>query len=357
MNGDGGIPGKTERIGSPEQAPEVPARRDPPRVTVIVPTFNSASYLPAAIDSILGQSFTDFEILVVDDGSTDSTPEALAPYRQTIRYTRHENCGIGETRNRALALARGELVAFLDADDLWERDHLEIKVRALDRYATLGGVFSDFLVIDATGAVVNTDGTMAAFSVFKRNGFSIESAFQRRGELEAAGRVVPLLMGTIFETMFLGNFVLPTSLVIRRELALANGPFTAMRTQEDYEYLLRFARHHAFGFVPEPLVRYRRHPEQLTSYARLESILVAASSIVDRYEEDFSEAGRRTVFDRRKAGLCMALGSLYLRQGRIAQARTLMTQGIRRSPGSASSYAHYALSFVPHAVLARLLRW
>lgn len=328
-----------------------------PRVTVAVPTYNCATYLPAALDSILGQSFADLEILVVDDGSTDDTDAALAPYRAEIRYERHANCGIGESRNRALALARGKYVAFLDADDIWEPDHLAISVAALDRHPSLGAVFGEFRIIDGAGDVVANAGTRVMFKVFDRNALDIADAFQERDAFVAHGRKVSLLTGGIFETLFLGNFVLPTSLVLRRELALACEPFTSLRTQEDYEYLLRFSRRHLMGFVTEPMVRYRRHPNQLTSFARMESVVTAASGIVDQYKDEFARMGRHDVFRRRKAGLCATLGSVYLRQGRVREARRTLAEGIRHDPRNLAGYAHFALSLLPYRVLASVMRW
>ena len=328
-----------------------------PRVTTIVPTFNAAKYLSGTIESILKQDFSDLEILVLDDGSTDGTRRALEPYASKIRYEYQENRGIGFTRNRGLQLARGEYVAFLDADDLWDPDHLAWKVAALDQNPDLAAVFGEFRIIDSAGDVVTTEGTTMQFKVFERHTMTIDQAFGGRTEVTVRDRAMPFCVGNIFDVMFLGNFVLPTSLVLRREAALANGPFTSMRTQEDYEYLLRFTRRHPVGFTPEPLVSYRRHPEQLTSFERIESILVAVNHILSRYEDEFTRTGRGKVFNKRMADLCKTLGAVYIRQGRARAARTVVSEGIRRAPGEWRGYAQYALSFVPHQVMATIRRW
>ena len=324
---------------------------------MLVPTYNSARYLPAALDSILAQTFRDYEVIVIDDGSTDDTAGALRPYRERIRYEYHANRGIGETRNRALQLAAGELVAFLDADDLWDADHLATKVAALDALPGAAGVFGEFRLIDGADAVVTTAGTAMQFKVFERESLPIEEAFTDRGDVVVGGRSIAMLWGNIFDTLFLGNFILPTSLVMRRAPALAIGPFTSMRTQEDYEYLLRLARHQVLGFVPAPQVSYRRHSDQLTSFARIESVVRGAASIIDHYEAEFRANGRRAGFDRRKAGLCSALGTLYLRQGRIADARANIGEAIRRAPLDWHGYAHYALSLIPYRMLAAWRGW
>lgn len=97
----------------------------PPLVTCIVPVFNGESYLSETLDSLLAQSYHPIEIIVVDDGSTDGTPAIVRRYGQQIRYLRQANAGAATARNLGLTAARGEFVAFLDADDLWHREKLD----------------------------------------------------------------------------------------------------------------------------------------------------------------------------------------------------------------------------------------
>jgi glycosyltransferase involved in cell wall biosynthesis len=116
-----------------------------PRVSVIVPTYNRAQLLPRALESILGQDFADFELLVIDDGSQDDTAQVLAritdPRLRGLRFER--NRGIGAARHEGVARSRGELIAFLDSDDVWKPGKLAKVVGALDRYPQIDLVFSD----------------------------------------------------------------------------------------------------------------------------------------------------------------------------------------------------------------------
>ena len=105
-----------------------------PFVSVIIPTYNSAEFLGQAIDSVLEQTFLDFEIIIVDDGSTDRTPEVAAQYSDHITYIRQPNGGNAAARNRGLAEARGRWLCFLDADDLWEPRKLERQLLDLLRH-------------------------------------------------------------------------------------------------------------------------------------------------------------------------------------------------------------------------------
>lgn len=130
-----------------------PVRPPRPKVSVIMPTYNRADLLPAAIDSVLGQSFTDFEVLVIDDGSEDATRQVVAGFSDPrIHYCHQRNSGVSAARNRGLEIARGEYLAFLDSDDLFLPAKLAFQVAQLDENPTLGMVAGGFRYIDWQGA-------------------------------------------------------------------------------------------------------------------------------------------------------------------------------------------------------------
>ena len=109
-----------------------------PLVSVIIPTYNSSQYIKEAIDSVLAQTYKNFEIIVIDDGSTDNTKEVLAPYLSVIKYIYKNNGGPASARNRGIKEANGEFVAFLDADDVWKPDRLARGVDILDQRPEVG---------------------------------------------------------------------------------------------------------------------------------------------------------------------------------------------------------------------------
>jgi glycosyltransferase involved in cell wall biosynthesis len=119
-----------------------------PRVSVIIPTFNCARFLGRAIDSALAQTYGDYEVIVVDDGSTDETQHVVPRFGGKIRYLYQPNKGVSSARNLALSQASGELIAYLDADDMWYPHKLERQVAFLDTHRECGLVHSDFAVID-----------------------------------------------------------------------------------------------------------------------------------------------------------------------------------------------------------------
>lgn len=129
----------------------------PVLVSVVIPAYNSAEYIADTLDSVLAQTFPDYEIILVNDGSpnTPRLEQALAPYRRRIRYIKQENRGPSAARNAAILEARGKYVAFLDSDDRWLPHHLEAQVRLLQNDASLGLVYADGIVT-VEGAPVRT---------------------------------------------------------------------------------------------------------------------------------------------------------------------------------------------------------
>lgn len=124
----------------------------PTRLSIIIPAYNAADYIPETLDSILNQTYTDYEIIVIDDGSTDSTRDALAPYMDKIHYVYQENTGVSEARNHGLRLAKGELVIFMDADDYFiEADKLEKQIAVFDANPNLDIVQTGWRMVDSEG--------------------------------------------------------------------------------------------------------------------------------------------------------------------------------------------------------------
>jgi len=125
-----------------------------PVVSVIIPVYNNAQYLSLAIASVLAQTYTDYEVIVIDDGSTDNIAEVISPYLDKIRYVKQSNQGVSSARNRGLNLARGKLIAFLDADDIFLPQKLALQVEVFNTQPQVGIVNSGFEVIQADGNIV-----------------------------------------------------------------------------------------------------------------------------------------------------------------------------------------------------------
>ncbi len=200
-------------------------------ISVIIPTYNYARFLGEAIDSALAQTYTPLEVIVVDDGSTDETPEILARYRDRIRAVRQRNQGVSMARNAGIAAARGDYFAFLDSDDLWLSRKLERQLARFAADSALGLVHCG----------VETFGERAATrQVFEgMEGWVGEEILRLdRGVIAGPGSTV----------------------VVPRRVAEEIGGFDPrLLPSEDWDFCYRIAARYKVGYVAETLVQYRLH--------------------------------------------------------------------------------------------------
>lgn len=200
-------------------------------ISVIIPAFNYARYLRDAIDSVLAQTYPALEVIVVDDGSTDDTPAVLAAYGDRIRVIRQQNQGVSAARNSGIAAARGEYVAFLDADDLWQPAKLEAQMARFDADPSLGLVHCGAESFDGKGQTIH----------FWREGK------QGRVAIDIL-RLEPVIAAP------------GSNIAVPKRVAEEIGGFdTRMTGSEDWDFYYRVAERYAIGFTPEALVRYRIH--------------------------------------------------------------------------------------------------
>lgn len=203
------------------------------KVSVVIPTFNRCRLVSQAIESVLAQTFTDYEIIVIDDGSTDSTGETMAAYGDRILYYWQENQGESAARNRGVALAQGEHIAFLDSDDLWEPEKLQAQVVVLDTYP-------DVLMVGCQSWVINEQGHRLLP--------------EPQGQIKDATQ---LRYGALRET---NHFFGGGSTAIIRKAALGMEPFSVgVHFGEDWHLWLRLATQGRIIVVPRPLARLRQH--------------------------------------------------------------------------------------------------
>jgi len=136
-----------------------------PAVSIIVPTYNRSAFIGEAINSVLQQTFSDFELIVIDDGSTDSTGEIVDAFKdERLVFIQQENAGRSAARNRALATARGKYIAFLDSDDTYLRDKLERQVNFMEAHPEIGMIYTSAKCIDAEGNILKNHVYVASVS-------------------------------------------------------------------------------------------------------------------------------------------------------------------------------------------------
>ena len=205
-----------------------------PRVSINLCCYNSEPYIEETLAAVFAQTYTDYELVVVNDGSKDRTDEIVRRHiaaGRPIVYHAQPNAGLGRARNKALELSSGDLIAILDQDDVWEPRKLELQVPLFDR-PEVGLTASDALFIDSNGRPLG---------------------------LYSAGN--PLQRGSILRQLVLYNFVPCAAAMMRRSAISAAGGFFRpdFRISEEYELFLRLAARAEFDFRPEALVRIRVH--------------------------------------------------------------------------------------------------
>jgi glycosyltransferase involved in cell wall biosynthesis len=212
-----------------------------PAASVIMPCYNAAKFVRQSVAAILRQTFEDLELIVVDDASTDNSVELLrdmASRDARIRLFVHGgNLGVSRSRNDALRAARGEYIAFCDADDVWKPEKLKFQIGLLSRHPSYDLAYCDSEIIDETGAPT--------------------------GQL-FGGQFPPPKnpSGDLFEALTITNFINTQTVLIRRA-SLGDHLFfdEDIRCGEDWWFWIRFSRNHRFLYETRPLAEYRVHPQ------------------------------------------------------------------------------------------------
>lgn len=216
-----------------------------PRVSVLIPAFNSAQWIGSAIDSALAQSYRDFEVIVIDDGSIDRTPDVIASYGNHIRCLYQANAGVSNARNQGLRVSTGELIAYMDADDAWYPQKLKCQIEFLDGHPQCGLVHSDVAVIDEHGKII--------YSRFNQEtARPVPSGYCRQALLQRC------------------HIQLPSVVERRKCIEEAGGFDERLMALEDYLHWITVSlKGWAFGYVNEPLAKYRWRRGSVSSDKRL----------------------------------------------------------------------------------------
>lgn len=329
--------------------PSAPSNPEPPRVSVIIPVRNGAQFIRQAIDSILSQTLTDLELLVVDDASTDNTCEIIQSYDDLrLRYLQNPQClGVSASRNLAMVEARAPYVAFLDADDIAYPQRLEMQIAYLDSHPEVALVGTHLDYIDADGKFLYSE---------KPGQRPCEPAALRSELLRRA-------------------CILPSTATGRTNVLIDAGGFPQqMHYAEDHDLWCRIAVNHNLAILPDRLVAYRQHHNQAT-FKKICASYKATQACIEKARQRFAAAGiispdfhsSLTVWERIR-GTPGSLGATYsqwaelhswaLRQHRLAL------------PLAATALFHSPLNFrawrslghclerllVPQAI-AQALRW
>ena len=314
--------------------------RDPssPRVSVVIPTYNMAHFLSEAIESVLQQSFRDFEIIVVDDGSTDNTSEVMAQFSSRVKYVRRENGGPSAACNGGDDIAQGRYLLFLDADDTLMEGALEKAVSVMDGAPQAGFCYGQVRYMDVDGKELK-----------------LVHEWPERSGLVTARQIMLELVNL--------HFILPSAAFFRRDCFREVGRFDeSLGYSEDTELFARMAKRYPVVYVAEPLVWRRKHGGAITAKPDLDRQERSWLKILEGAREPsaFGMSHRRLTFyvylalAREAYGAEMAKTRRYLRK---ALAHGWPWLGTRTGMGAIVLLAKTLLPPPVRKLGARLKRW
>ena len=312
---------------------------DAMKVSVIIPTYNRAALVQEAIESVLGQSFDDYEIIVIDDGSTDATGQALERFASKIRYVWQENRGLSAARNRALGLAKGEYIALLDSDDFWPPYKLGLEVAILDTYPDVGFVFGDFHLAKTDGEnYPNGLHNWFATRPIWQDIFSSWTEFdvdEVPGMPESGSKPI-VYFGDIYHTSLFGPRVSPCAAMFRKS---AIGDWLQFREDDpfcgDWEFFARLSHKHGVAFIDMEMAFTRSHEDAVRlTHSDLAPQLEKRVQMIRRVWASDGEfyAQHKAEVDHELGKLWGTLMKLYLKAGKRKRARSA-AQEIKRLPG------------------------
>lgn len=233
-------------------------------VSVIIPTYNRSRYVSKAIDSVLAQTYANYEIIVVDDGSTDNTKSVLDPYQDIIRYFHQENAGVSATRNLGIKESKSEWIAFLDSDDEWLPKKLEEQVNFINKHPEV--------VLHA----VNLD-----ISCYRSNGTTSFDHCRFKPCDETIYIKEPFPFHLKYRTT-----VMPPSVVCRRDMAMKVGGFVEGRSLfEDYEFMCKMATQGPWGITNKVLAKAFMRDENMANLSDCRSnSIIKYKTLIEVYQ-------------------------------------------------------------------------
>lgn len=286
-----------------------------PAVSVIIPAYNVAPYIRETLESVFAQTLTDYEVIVINDGSPDieAFESAIEPYQERIRYISQKNAGASSARNAGLRAAQGRLIAFLDADDLWSPNYLDEQLKFIREQNC------DLACADALIAGDSPDAGKTYMEVAMKTA-------------AASGEV------TFLQLVSAERSLITSGVVVRRDLILEVGLFDlTLRNAQDFDLWLRLARHGArLAYQRRVLLEYRARQGGLTGDAI--NCHQRELRVLQKIEHSYSltPSERRVVsavIQKRRAAIEYELGKLYLLPGDFARARESFVRAKSLAPG------------------------
>jgi len=279
-----------------------------PKISVVLPSYNHQKYLARTIQGILGQTFGDFELLIIDDFSGDKSREIITGFARRdkrISYQFHKNNqGIARSLNEGISLARGQYIAYCSSDDIWEKDRLKTGLEIMERAPEVGLLYSEAIVIDEEGRPTNK---------------KFSSLYP-----SPTGKY----SGNLFDTLLGGNIICGSSILIRRSSVSGLSFNTELKYLNDWLYYLEVSERNRLFYVSQPLVKYRVHGgnTRLDTMGYARDYLLMLGILFSRYPEQIKK-NRKML-----AELYYNSGYFLCLSGRVKEGRQYLLESAKTSP-------------------------
>jgi glycosyltransferase involved in cell wall biosynthesis len=331
-----------------------------PRISVVMALYNRAPEVGAALESVLAQDHEDYEVVVVDDGSTDGGPDVVRRFGDQVRLIVRANGGVGAARNAGIAAARGEYLAYCDADDVQLPFRLRAQALLLDRFPRAAMVFSDFRTW-TRGEVVTGDShlrtrwlgpTVRTFEAELTEAFrEVHTCRSLEVPVPTEYRDRRVLVGEVAPLVARMHVAWGCVQMSRTEAVRAvGGHWEGVRAYEDWCLTSELSKRHPLIFMDLPTCVYRVHPEQLTGRPRLNA--ECYRDVVERTwagDPDFSARHPELVALLRGSAHAM-LGEIDATDGRWAEAEASYARALRAWPRLKRTYLNLALASARHRI-------
>lgn len=326
-------------------------------VSVIIPAYNCAEYIGAAIYSVLQQSYTgNIEIIVVNDGSTDDIHTALLPFRdRNIQVIDQKNRGVSAARNRGVSCAKFNWIAFLDADDVWKSNKLQLQMDVVNQHPYVKMVFTEFSACKENSDVFLDYAITSTYPIFRDYNLDWDSIFCFKPKTLPHSDIYT---GSIFTSLFLGNFILTSSVLISRTAFDISGGFDPLlRTEEDYDLWLRVSKLYDICFINEPLLVRRHRPNQLTNRSQLRYIGENSLRIIEKTIPEVKTLLPSSLIRRRVTTKKYAVGIVLFSSRDFRRARDLFWHAWVYNPSFLKSFIFFLFTFFPSFLSDFLIRF
>src|SRR5574341_182862 len=293
------------------------------RVSVIIPCYNNEPYLRECLDSVLNQTFSDYEVIVVDDGSTDGTEVIIQNYLPRVKYLRQSNQGPAAARNAGIEAASGEYIAFQDADDIWYPEKLEAQVKFMEANPRFAWIYSEMCTFNDR-------------QILQASWFSDRPTHQ----------------GKVFEQLINNNFIPTITVMIKKETLLSMNCFDVnLRSCEDKDIWLRLAWKYEIGRLNKVLAKRRFHSHNLCRDNRL--MIASEVEVMRKLRKMTSDLRLQRILENKISKLHFELGYFYFARNELARAREFFRKSNQREHFDLRTHLYYYSTFLDR----RLLGW